>query len=44
MRGLQMAVAADDLAGIARARSNSTSTVLPIMALLKADCWLSINS
>ena len=33
-----------DLAGIAGRRSNSTSTVLPIIALLKADCWLSINS
>jgi len=25
-------------------RSNSTSVVVPIAALLKADCWLSINS
>jgi len=30
--------------GLRAARSNSTSTVLPIAARLKADCWLSINS
>src|SRR6202008_1588993 len=30
--------------GLRAGRSNSTSTVVPITALLKADCWLSINS
>ena len=43
MGGLQIGGAADDLAGLARGRSNSTSTVVPIAAALKADCWLSIR-
>ena len=44
MGRLQISGAADDLAGIRAGRSNSTSTVAPIAALLKADCWLSIKS
>jgi len=43
MRRLQVSGAADDLAGCGAGPSNSTSTIVPIAARLKADCWLSIK-